>query len=197
MDFLINLNGNQVTKNSIMVSKVSILLLVMFSLNASDQEFNFGAEKTGQDWRIINDGVMGGLSQSTARLTKNTLQFEGTVSLENNGGFASLRSPFQKFNLTKVKDIEIRYKSKGEVAAITLENSQQFYQPYYKFYLEDTKGEWKVQKIKMSEFKELQLGRPTNRALSKEFLRSVIRIGFTVSNKRAGNFEIEVDYLIF
>ena len=63
--------------------------------------------------------------------------------------------------------------------------------------MEDTKGEWKVQTIKMSEFKEVQLGRPTNRALSKEFLKSVIRIGFTVSNKRAGDFEIEVDYLNF
>ncbi len=44
-------------------------------------------------WNSINDKVMGGKSKSTARLTEDAyLIFEGMVSLENNGGFASIKS---------------------------------------------------------------------------------------------------------
>ncbi|WP_284230363.1 CIA30 family protein [Mycobacterium antarcticum] len=44
-------------------------------------------------WTTVNDPVMGG--QSTSRITfgDGGLVFSGSVSLENNGGFASARSP--------------------------------------------------------------------------------------------------------
>ena len=40
----------------------------------------------------VNDGVMGGISQSKLSQDKLGMLFEGHVSLENNGGFASMRS---------------------------------------------------------------------------------------------------------
>ena len=42
-------------------------------------------------WQAINDGVMGGIS--TGRMVESAagLRFEGELSLENNGGFASVR----------------------------------------------------------------------------------------------------------
>ena len=44
-------------------------------------------------WGAVNDGVMGGLSRSRMVPPENdTAVFEGDVSLENNGGFASVRS---------------------------------------------------------------------------------------------------------
>lgn len=46
-----------------------------------------------KEWRSINDGVMAGVSDGKFRITGNkTLEFYGTPTLENNGGFASLRS---------------------------------------------------------------------------------------------------------
>jgi len=39
----------------------------------------------------VNDGVMGGVSDGRFRVTeRQTLEFYGTLSLENNGGFASV-----------------------------------------------------------------------------------------------------------
>ena len=53
------------------------------------------------DWRITNDGVMGGLSRSSATVKTGSLRFEGELSLENNGGFASvlgeLETPLRRF----------------------------------------------------------------------------------------------------
>jgi hypothetical protein len=42
-------------------------------------------------WEIINDLVMGGLSESSVSVTglKTTALFQGTLSLENYGGFSS------------------------------------------------------------------------------------------------------------
>jgi len=45
-------------------------------------------------WRIVNDGVMGGLSASRVSRTGDALRFAGEISLRNNGGFASIRRPF-------------------------------------------------------------------------------------------------------
>jgi monofunctional biosynthetic peptidoglycan transglycosylase len=45
-------------------------------------------------WRIVNDGVMGGASASRVGRIGDALRFSGEVSLANNGGFASMRRPF-------------------------------------------------------------------------------------------------------
>ncbi|MFM9034555.1 MAG: CIA30 family protein [Mycobacterium sp.] len=44
-------------------------------------------------WTTVNDPVMGGRSTSTVGFGDGGLVFSGTISLENNGGFASARSP--------------------------------------------------------------------------------------------------------
>jgi Complex I intermediate-associated protein 30 (CIA30) len=44
-------------------------------------------------WTTVNDPVMGGMSTSTITFAGGGLLFSGTLSLENNGGFASARSP--------------------------------------------------------------------------------------------------------
>ena len=52
-------------------------------------------------WRVTNDDVMGGLSQSRSESSRGGLLFEGELSRENNGGFASvlgtLDSPVRNF----------------------------------------------------------------------------------------------------
>lgn len=45
-----------------------------------------------QPWTTVDDAVMGGVSRSHLRWTEKTLRFEGTVSLEQNGGFCSARN---------------------------------------------------------------------------------------------------------
>ena len=59
-----------------------------------------GPEAAGK-WQAVNDGVMGGVSDGRLRITPvKTLEFFGTLSLENNGGFASVR--------TKPTDLDVK-----------------------------------------------------------------------------------------
>ena len=44
-------------------------------------------------WTTVNDPVMGGLSTSTIEAIDDALVFRGVISLDNNGGFASMISP--------------------------------------------------------------------------------------------------------
>lgn len=55
--------------------------------------FDFGAGGSADGWGVVNDTVMGGVSSGQLALTDGVLVFTGDLSLENNGGFASMRSP--------------------------------------------------------------------------------------------------------
>lgn len=54
---------------------------------------DFGDAAEVAAWRTVNDPVMGGLSTSQVRFGEGGLVFSGTISLENDGGFASARGP--------------------------------------------------------------------------------------------------------
>ncbi|MBT8384409.1 MAG: CIA30 family protein, partial [Bacteroidia bacterium] len=95
--------------------------------NNSTYKIDFGAKQDGKDWMVVNDDVMGGRSNSTAKLSANSLIFKGFVSLKNNGGFASLRSPLGKFDLSKYKKVKIRFKSGGRDFALRLGTSDLYY----------------------------------------------------------------------
>ncbi len=50
----------------------------------------------------VNDGVMGGVSEAKFKISdKKTMEFFGTLSLANNGGFASVRTKAKKLGLEK------------------------------------------------------------------------------------------------
>ena len=55
--------------------------------------FDFSDPRAAEAWRAIDDRVMGGVSRSRLRHDRaGHAVFEGDVSLERNGGFASVRS---------------------------------------------------------------------------------------------------------
>jgi Complex I intermediate-associated protein 30 (CIA30) len=54
---------------------------------------DLGVASEAATWTTVNDPVMGGESTSRITFGGGGLMFSGTISLENNGGFASARSP--------------------------------------------------------------------------------------------------------
>jgi hypothetical protein len=69
-----------------------MVLLACISLaRAADPMPDFSRPDAAHGFRVINDGVMGGVSTSRLSQTDGALLFEGIVSVENNGGFASFR----------------------------------------------------------------------------------------------------------
>ena len=174
---------------------LSIILMTTFSLD--NLKIDFGKKKSGRNWRVVNDGVMGGLSEGDAVLTDNSILFKGKVSLDNNGGFSSLRSNFSRKALANYDQVKIRYRSDGITLAMTLSVSRRWYIPNYKTSLVSTGGAWETKVINLKDFRKHYIGKPMNEMMSDEALNQVIRLGFITDEKKYGDFEFEIDYIEF
>lgn len=166
------------------------------TLSTTPFTIDFGNEKDGANWYITNDGVMGGLSEGKASVLEDKLVFEGSVSLENNGGFTKVDCRYQEMDLSEFSKVKIRAKGSGHVAGFRLDLNLRFYLPNYKFMLEPT-DDWKEYEFQLSELKEYQMGKQTGNSLTKAQLADIIRVGFIMSNKTDGPFRWEIDYIRF
>lgn len=174
-----------------------VLTILIISFMNSLPDIDFGRDKQGSDWQIINDGVMGGLSEGEAILTENSLVYSGNISLQNNGGFSSLRSRFDRFNLSDYETVTIRFKSKGQPFAFVLETSRVWYEPSYRYQFATADDDWKTVKMDLPEFKETRIGRETGAKISEDQLGDVIRMGFINSGKYESEFKLEIEYIVF
>lgn len=174
-----------------------MILLGSLLIQPEELSIDFGKDKVNREWRVINDGVMGGLSKGQVSFTTNTVRFVGTVSLANNGGFSSFRSPFQQMDLSPYKSVSLKVKTKGIACSFVMETNRRFYVPNYKQkLLADSEG-WTEFELPLVDFKQYQLGRPTGNKLSQKAKSEIIRIGFITDEKREGPFHLEVDYIRF
>ncbi|MGD1717368.1 CIA30 family protein [Dapis sp. BLCC M172] len=89
-------------------------------LQPSKQKILFDFTNPTQDvketWGALDDVVMGGVSESSIRLTGSSALFSGNVSTENSGGFVSVRTRNfdPPMNLLGYAGIELRVKGDGK-----------------------------------------------------------------------------------
>ena len=70
---------------------------------------------------------MGGVSTSRISVGENnTLLFTGNVSLENNGGFASLRSPINDYDFSNYEGFLIKVKGDGKAYSLSFRQTKYF-----------------------------------------------------------------------
>ncbi|MDC7998133.1 CIA30 family protein [Gilvibacter sediminis] len=175
-----------------------VLLIGVFVMWATQPLLiDFGTQGNNQEWFALNDGVMGGMSSGNLNYTPTSFIFEGQVSLENNGGFASARGPFEAMDLSRFSTVIIKYRSTGMDFALTLNNSRLWYRPNYKASLPETDGQWKTISLDLNDFKEYRVGKATGNAISPQVLKKIIRLGLISDEKRAGIYSIEVDFIKF
>ncbi|MGA1622154.1 MAG: CIA30 family protein [Synechocystis sp.] len=79
-------------------------------------------------WYSVDDGVMGGVSNSQWRLLGDRALFTGNVSTANNGGFASVRSPnFEPpLDLAGAEGIQLRIQGDGKRYKFIARNENQW-----------------------------------------------------------------------
>ena len=176
----------------------ALLCSLLFAAPGNEYRIDFGKNQEGDaGWYIVNDGVMGGRSVGQGELKEESVLFKGIISLENNGGFASIRSRYDRLDLSNYEHLNIRYRATGEPCKIMLESSRQFWQPYFAQRLDPTGSEWRTVRFDLTEFKQYRLARPTGRIATKSALEDIIRVGIMTDSKNESAFEIEVDYIVF
>ena len=101
------------------MKNIIFVFLVLFSFSMQSQNLEIINSKNAKgmgNWRIINDNVMGGISNSTmSQNSSGELVFKGSVSLENNGGFASCRLDISGIDLEGVSSFKLKVKGDGKI----------------------------------------------------------------------------------
>ena len=155
--------------------------------------FKFDREKEISKWKPINDNVMGGLSRGSALITdEGYFVFFGTISLENNGGFASIRSLPQDFNLKGFEGIRIKINGDGRKYQFRVRTDGNVDGVAYKYEFQTIKNEWMEIELPFSSFSPTYRGRVLKEVepLAAEDIR---QIGFLIAEKKSGPFKLVIE----
>ena len=147
-------------------------------------------------WYTVNDSVMGGISSSTVRIDLNSqkLTFSGNVSLDNNGGFASLRSDWAGYDLRGYDGILMRVRGDGNVYRFRTRTERTGAEVAYTAIFETEVDTWQEVYIPFAEMIPTYRGFIVNAAgpLDPASIRS---FGLMVADKQQGQFFLEVDWI--
>ena len=136
--------------------------------------------------RIVNDGVMGGVSQSSLRPDPDGMFFEGVVSLANNGGFASMRFPASFPLQTHSLELVVRGESMRYKFILRMERAAQVV--YESDFL--AAPSWQSIRFKVEEFKSSFRGRLVQ-APPLSF-SDVSEVGILIADKQEGDFRLQI-----
>jgi hypothetical protein len=152
--------------------------------------YDFNKNSSSNDWRIIDDVVMGGQSNGRFLIdTDGNGVFQGTVSLDNNGGFSSVRYQFSKLAVTENSKVFIRLKGDGKDYQFRIKDKSNNYFSYITTF--KTSGEWQTVEIKLADLYPSFRGRKLN--LPNFESDSFEEIVFLIGNGRNESFKLMLD----
>lgn len=155
--------------------------------------YDFTDPEAAASWMAIHDVVMGGVSTGGIESTEaGTMLFEGNVSLENNGGFASIRSRPKAWDLGAYDGIVVRLRGDGKSYKLNLKTDSTFDGIQYRVPFGTTKGEWQTLRFPFSEFRASFRGRVVPEAPELDPAR-IVSLGMLISDKQEGPFRLEID----
>jgi len=153
---------------------------------------DFTDKKAGHQMNVVNDGVMGGLSQGIIEMTQNdSLLFKGNISLQNNGGFSSFRIAGKLWDLSAWKGVEILVKGDGRTYGLRATTDEKFLRSSVSFTADfkTVKDEWVKLQIPFSKMKASWRGRKLDRNFDPAQIKG---LGIILADKTAGKFALEI-----
>ena len=128
-------------------------------------DFRQPTESMGELWGALDDVVMGGVSQSGARLQPEGLAFSGYVSTANSGGFASVRTRnFEPpLDLSGHSGIELRVKGDGQRYKFFLRDGAGWDTVAYAYSFDTVADNWVTVRVPFAEMKAVQRARVVQR----------------------------------
>ena len=152
--------------------------------------FDFTTKSDIKNWLVTDDDVMGGISSGTFKLNDEGFGvFSGSVSLENNGGFSSVRYRFEKINVKGYNKIIIKLRGDGKSYQFRMKSNSSDNYSYISTF--STSGEWQEIEIPINDMYPSFRGRKLNQPnFSNDYIEE---IGFLIGNKKAEKFTLLLD----
>lgn len=157
--------------------------------------FDFGAGRASSAWEIINDGVMGGVSSSDFSLLPGFgAVFSGNVSLDNGGGFASVRSPPVDQGLCGFVSFVLRVRGDGRRFKFNVRTDSRPDSPVYQHAFATTRGAWQEHRLGFAQFIPSLRGRVLSNAPPMNPAR-IAALGFLIAGQQSGPFRLEIAWI--
>jgi len=152
--------------------------------------FNSKNQGNLSQWQVVNDVVMGGCSQAKFIINKEGFgEFTGHVSLENNGGFSSVKYSLSLIDVENYSKISIKLKGDTHRYQLRLKSNITDRHSYVSYF--ETTGNWQDIEMDLMEFYPTYRGRPLQ--LSKYPGKLLEEIGFLIANKESQDFKLEIE----
>ncbi len=152
--------------------------------------FNFTKDSDISNWKIVDDVVMGGRSDGSFTINEDGHgAFSGKVSLENNGGFSSLRYKFETKETSAYSRFIIRLKGDGKSYQFRVKDKR--YNRYSFIFTFETTDNWQTVEIPFKNmsaaFRGYKVDVPNFEGNQME------EIAFLIGNKKAESFKLLID----
>jgi monofunctional biosynthetic peptidoglycan transglycosylase len=176
------------------------LLLTVFLMQAVAEKplqplLDFVGPDAAQKWQAVNDGVMGGVSEGRFKITADkTMEFSGRLSLENNGGFASVRTKLTNFDIHGGDTLVVRVKGDGREYVLNIYTRSRRMAFSYRAPLPTTRDEWTEVSVPLDEFIPTSFGNRVQ-GMGPVEPDQINSLGFMLSDKKPGPFKLEVDWV--
>lgn len=140
-------------------------------------------------WQVLNDVVMGGRSQANFGVNNQGFaEFSGHVSLENNGGFSSVKYPLSPINITNFNKLVIKIKGDNKRYQLRLKTNKLDAHSYITYF--ETSGLWQELEFLFADFYPTYRGRRLE--LPNFPGEQMEELGFMIANKKAQDFKLEI-----
>ncbi|MEM8888221.1 MAG: CIA30 family protein [Bacteroidota bacterium] len=152
--------------------------------------FDFTSESDLDNWVVRDDVVMGGRSSGSLSINQaGNGVFNGRVSLENNGGFSSVRYRCSSLDVGNFSKVKIRLRGDGNRFQFRIKSRRRDYHSYIIYF--QTNNDWQEIELPFADMYPTFRGRTLD---MDNYPGEVIEeIAFLIGNKKAQSFQLEID----
>jgi NADH dehydrogenase [ubiquinone] 1 alpha subcomplex assembly factor 1 len=157
--------------------------------------FDFNSPEELGCWEVWTEGVMGGASTSRIAVSAESIAtFQGTVSLEHEGGFASVRTYPQRFGLAGYDGLRILVRGDGKRYRLRLGTNDEEDGVAYEYPFETKARTWMSIDVPLARCAPTFRGSAATDA-PKLIAESIRRIGVLLADGQEGPFRIDIDWI--
>jgi len=174
---------------------LALLLMQAVAEKPLQPLLDFAGPDVVQKWQAVNDGVMGGVSEGRFKITADKImEFSGRLSLENNGGFASVRTKPTNFNIHAGDTLVVRVKGDGREYVLNIYTKSRRMAFSYRTALPTMRDEWTEVSVPLVEFIPTSFGNRVQ-GMGPVEPDQINSLGFMLSDKKPGPFKLEVEWV--
>ena len=167
-----------------------MFIITIITMQSALVLYDFKKEGNPGGWTVVNDVVMGGRSDAYIKMNREgNAVFSGHVSLENNGGFASVRLRLSPVDVSGFKTLVLRVRGASERYQMRCKTNWGDPQSYIAWF--DTSGQWQEVRILLKEmvptFRGSRLDMPDYPA------EELSEIAILIGNKKEQDFSLEIE----